>query len=76
MLCLFPSHLTEGTKFFATITTAKWLLLSAVGRLMLTELLRGEEALVTPVAGEQRILLNKKIKKYIYKIREQNTYRL
>lgn len=50
-------QLSEGEEVFPAVGAAEGLLLSAVGGLMLAELIRGGEALVTLVASEDRISL-------------------
>lgn len=54
---LLQPHLSEGKEVFPAVRTAKGLLLSAVGGLVLAELIRGGEALVTLVASEDCISL-------------------
>lgn len=48
-------QLSEGIEVFPAVRAAEGLLLCAVGNLMLAELLRGGEALVTLVASEDCI---------------------
>lgn len=53
---LYP-HLSEGKEGFLTVHAAKRLLLGAVGSLVLAELIRRGEALVTFVASENYVSL-------------------
>lgn len=66
MLC---PHLSEGKEAFPAVRAAERLLLCVVGELVLTELVRGREALVTLVACEDCVTLQNEKKttvKYIY----------
>lgn len=56
MLC---THLSKGEEVFLAVSTEEGLLLCAVAGLVLAKLLRVGEALVTLVASEDRISLQK-----------------
>lgn len=54
---LLHPHLSEGKEVFLAVRTVEGFLLCAVGGLVLAELIRGGEALVTLVASEDCISL-------------------